>query len=341
MLGRFVSSGDGILILAVVSTILCFISVFSYASRGASDSSTTAGYDDYVAIAESDPFMTGSALAPLIVSIPPAFDTFLDVVVPRVIRFFFDESDVPVAKPATKLDLFHFTIAEKTLFIIGMMVPATLTFTSVQNYSDPNVVYAAFSNCGTILTVCSILSLLSRISYACTPAKAFFVALLVCLSCVLYSVGQGRVLIASSETGEQLVLKLSSFLMIAAAASFALIYITSGVSHIWSTSKSVAPANRNEVSVVVSMAADDSNSKTSKRKVFEARYRLAIVAGHILVAVIQFAVLCPWYWYALPYSTYTFGVLNYIYLGAAVLVYLLEIRVRKHEAATALVSHER
>jgi hypothetical protein len=351
MLVRFVSGGDGILILAVVSTILCFISVFSYATAeggaasgggGAVDTSTTGGYDDYVTIAESDSFFYGSTLASLIVSIPSAFDTLLDVVVPRVIHYFFDESEVPIPKAASKLDsLFYFTVVEKTLFVIGMMAPATLTFPSVQNYSDPTVVYTAFGNCATILTVCSILSLLSRISFACSPAKAFFVALLVCLSCILYSFVQARFLVTSPAV-EQMAFQLSSFLMIAAAASFVLIFIVSGVSYFYESYRSVStvtPFESKYVSQRIS-AADDSNSATAKRKAFEARYRFLIVAAHVQILMILFGILCPWYWHDFSYSvpTYVFGIFNYVNTACGVLIYVTEARVRKLEASTALVS---
>jgi hypothetical protein len=340
---------DIILSIAIISAILSFLPVyFPRATRLKQDNITTPnnqqtssnvtqatpGADDYYAqyyltTYTTDPFLWGASLSSLIVTIPSSIDVLIDLLPQSFIEYVFGTDQRLIARRDAERSNLHLSLLEMALFVVGMTCISAITFTSVQDYSTVYTLFNCFQNVNTLLCANAILSFLSRCSSFWTAPRTLPICILICLGPLLNSVAY---MYDSSSVIYTNLYDTSSFCCVLAAG---LCGIFSAVYYyiylypiIWDKSASAVGNARRRHQLSIAEAREMANFK----------FRELIIATHLLAL---FALLCInacWYWYTLHFNGNASGNMIYCSIGAAVLVFVAEFRMRKHEISSMMVS---
>ena len=333
--------------MAITFAIFCFIPVFmitpsdatSYSDAAAnitgnstlgnSTLSASAGddyyYYNYYQVLAQNSFSVEAAISTLIITLPSALDMFLDMIPSSVVSFIFMEDQRLNQSTATEKVVYHLSALEKILFIIGLTCFATLTFESVINYAYMSTLYSGFLNANTILTVCPILSFLSRCSSTWTPLRCIFISFLVCMACFV-SMLVGVVTDVSTKTTLALV---CNVIITISCGFYFLVCVFAFLNTFWfkqSGSDLTERKNSGE------QRGDDIKAKS------EQRFQDSVVAAHMTMNFFCLLQDTVWLWSFNSLNAKNIGIMTFCVVACATVVFVTETRVRKHAVAITMVS---
>ena len=281
--------------------------------------------DDYMASASQDCYFRQACISCLIICIVPAVDLMIE----------WSSSIVGGMKASTKKShqvanssvslSMRLTLVERTMFIIGIVtIGGNASFPAVFQASNSLEIYYGFSNASTIMMICPILTYLCRVSPSWTPLRASLVALLVAVTNlvssldVIYSYSLRNVPSALSFVSMGVFFIISILAML---EMFPLFNKNSTDGKLEDTSHGHAKSDSVDTSDLVGKS-----------------FRYFVVSMHMLTAMIILVVSCAWFNVTSIGNVFdTVSIFIYSMLAAAIIVFILELRVRKVELTSALV----
>jgi hypothetical protein len=294
-----------------------------FASTGGNQSistnNTTLVNDDYIVQFSKSPTFNGAAMSGLIIALPSAVDTLLDMVPEFIVVRFFQDPRHHLAKrqSADSSTVMKMSNPERFMFCVGCFICATCTFPPLQTASNPTDIWFGFSNANTCLILYPIIAFLVRCSRSITPPKALFLALLLFMPGICSSTGFAvlKSMPEKATLAEQLSSSANIFMLIAVIVYS--IYLVQAVC----TSLFTADA-----------------FKADLQKKSDERFRVLVVGAHMCSLLISVVLQCVWFWIG------GLGVLSledltmilYSSTASAGIVFIVEFRVRKNEFVQAL-----
>jgi hypothetical protein len=270
-------------------------------------------------------------MSALIITLPSALDLLIDMIPNAVVSYVFSEDARPRGKQSNTL-LFHLTIFEKWMYIVGVICLSTITFDPVLNYSGTTGVFSAtttlyvcFQNASTILLLNPVLSFLTRCCPTWTPLRSLFLAVLICTASLLSSsIG---FLDPTSQTALNMAFACNVILCICSGLYFCMIILC-----LVNTFYYRVRYHDDE-----RLVSSDSNSKATSRAISEERFRNLVIAAHMTTNFFDLVLNNVWYFYSLTLTYQSLSTCMYLVVAFAVIIFVTESRVRKHAVVVTMV----
>jgi hypothetical protein len=306
-----------IFFIAVVGSILSFLPFFGFNNflNLEDDSSEDGVHGSY--------FYRESSIATLILIIPTSMDIVLDVLL-MIANTIAARSNKAVKKPDAPIVLVRLTGLERSLFVLGVAMQCLVAFVPMD--ADCLIIlYHCTSNCSTVLTLCPILMFLERCTttwnFYSTISVALFTAVGATLNSTSYCCTDG------SLAAKGLYFAGSIFFI---AAALIYILISSLCASFYVKQKTRAKAlTRQETSSLGGLK--------KEIKIVDEMYENYIPAAHIFSGIMFVILNATWNRFTAD-SGVIFGQINYVLIGIATWVLVVEFRIRKNEVERGLVS---
>jgi hypothetical protein len=330
----------------IIVAILCFVPVYQHTassnatfnqSNSASNSTTGQPADDYydnyyIVSFDQIPIFREATISTLIITLPSAMDAVLDMIPDAIVVCIFGEEYHSRAKNNTD-PVFHLTLPEKWLYLVGVVCLSTICFDPVLNYSATTSVYSAttnlfacFQNASTVLMLCPVLSFLTRCCPTFTPIRSLFLVALICTATLLNVFAW--LVEKTSLTAANMFFATNVLFSICSGLYFCMM-ILSAVNTFWFHQ----PYPDDE-----RLYNNDSNSRLNRRTIAEVRYRNIAIAAHMATNFFDLILNTVWYFYGYTLTAYTLSIFIFCVVAFAVILFVTEIRGRKHAAVVAMVS---
>jgi hypothetical protein len=274
----------------------------------------------------------------------------LDMVPSSLVSIVFAVDERLKQKPAGTV-VFHLTHLEKFLFIIGSICFATIAFKPVAENEYSGLIYNAFLNASTMLTICPLLSYLSRCSPTWTPLRCIIIELLSCLGCLLSALsgiinnpnlGVACNVLITVSCGFFFVLSLLSawdtFRQKASGASVSMNSTSSEVDT-FRRKKSTSIKHQDfQQSQKHQKHPRNKNDHSISAELSEQRFRDGVVGVHVITALFYQILTSVWYWYTSKLNAQNYSIIMFSFVAFATAIFVTEARVRKHEIKVTMVS---
>jgi hypothetical protein len=352
-LNRLVKDGSFINIVTIIVAILCFIPVYKYSSSSnanadqpipssnstvMSEFNTTSSlvddyYDNYYIVSfDQIPFFREATISTLIITLPSALDALLDMIPEVVVVFIFGEEYHSRVKNIDD-PIFHLTLPEKLLYLVGVACLSTICFNPVLNYSATTSIYSAtttlyvcFQNASTVLLLCPVLSFLTRCCPTWTPIRTLVFVTIICTAAMLSSFVS--LVDPTSQTAANMSFATNVLFCICSGLYFCMM-VLSAVNTFWFHQP--YPDGKQ-------FRGSDSNSRLNRSAVSEERFRNIVIAAHMSTNFFDILLNTVWYFYSYKLTAYTLGIFVLCVVAFSVVIFVTEIRGRKHAAVVAMVS---
>lgn len=73
-----------------------------------------------------------------------------------------------------------------------------------------------------------------------------------------------------------------------------------------------------------------------KEEINKQRFKDFVVGSHMLTTLIELVLNGTWYWYSSKLTSHQLGAFYYIVVATSVVVFVVELRIRKNEVTRAL-----
>ena len=318
-----------ILRMAAVFAFLNFIPSFIIQSSN----------DDYMATASQDCYFRQAAISCLIICVVPAVDLMIEW---RASIFgglqASNKKSYQAINSSSVASSMRLTLVERTMFIIGIItIGGNASFPAVFQAPNSLQIYYGFSNCSTIMIICPILSYLCRVSPSWSPLRASLVASIVCVTQLISSLG---VIDSYSRSYSLLdgLARLPSILSFVSMGIFFWISILAMLDMFPLYKKTTLTNGKQDEASQGQSHSNATSDSVDTSDLVGKSFRYFVISMHMLSAMIVLIVSCAWF--SLPTTgtaVDTVSIIIYSILAATIIVFVLELRVRKVELTSALV----
>jgi hypothetical protein len=316
------------LLICILSFCCAFICLLPLYYRPAGSEANEVGeVDDYIFNFEKDPSFRQATLSCLIITIPSFLDLTLDLIPSTINNWLVAEDRHLRSERLSMRNAFHMNLIEKGLFVIGVAGLAAISIHPWSTDFPPTALFICFSNFNTVLTICPILSFLTRCAPSWNPIVTLFMASLVGAAGILSS--YTFTLPADNPR--------MSTLLYAANISFNVsssVYVLMCLLSLFNT---FVRKVRYEDDERNHLQSSDTNNSRVQRSISESRLRDLVIAAHVLATLAQFVVNSVWLWYVNALDNFRLQILIYTVMSAAAVVFVTEFRMRKRQLTNALV----
>lgn len=306
-----------IFLIALVGSILSFLPFFGFDNLenleiGSGENGVEGSY-----------FYRESSIATLILIIPTSMDIVLDVLL-MIANTIAARSNKAVKKLDAPIVLVRLTGLERSLFVLGVAVQCLVAFIPM-DATCLIILYHSTSNCSTVLTLCPILMFLDRCTTTWNSYSTVSVALFTAVGATLNSASYCSNYGSSASKGLYFA---GSIFYIAAALIY--ILISSLCASFYVKQKTKAKAfTRQETSSLGGLK--------KEINIVDEMYENYIPAAHIFSGIMFVILNATWNRFTAD-SGLIFGQINYVLIGIATWVLVVEFRIRKNEVERGLVS---
>lgn len=276
-------------------------------------------------------FYREAALSSLLITIPSAIDVVMDIFLYLVglssTKLFDFGNTRSVKHISSASSVLSLSSRERMAFIIGIACVSvfTLTTPSIEYSSSSLALYFSFSNFSTIVTMCPIIFFLERCTKVWTPLRTFIAILCTNVGSVLSSISYCYL----TQSKEYMILNLTAAAFISAATSvFAYVSLICIFSSFLTT---------------VSAEGDSYGwSSYGYDMFFESRagtkfYKHYVPGIYTLAIMAISASNVAWYFIQVDQVVITAALIS-LQTAVAVIVFVVEIRLRQNEVLSGLVS---
>jgi hypothetical protein len=276
-------------------------------------------------------FYREAALSSLLITIPSAIDVSMDIFLYLVglssTKLFDFGNSRSVKHISSASSVLRLSSRERMAFIIGIACVSvfTLTTPSTEYSSNALALYFSFSNFSTIVTMCPIIFFLERCTKVWTPMRTFLAILCTNIGSVLSSISYCYLTLSK----EYIILNLTAAAFISAATTvFAYVSVICVV---------------NSFRATVSAEGDNYGwSNYGYDMFFESRagtkfYKHYVPGIYTLAIMAISASNVAWYFVQVDQVVVTAALIS-LQTAVAVIVFVVEIRLRQNEVLSGLVS---
>lgn len=304
--------------VAIIGSFLSFLPFFGFDVDYFADSD---GRDDGV---QNSYFYRESSIATLILIIPTSMDIILDVLL-MIANTIAARKNKTVKKPDAPIVIVRLTVLERSLFVLGVAMQSLVVFVPL-GADSLIILYHCTSNCSTVLMLCPILMFLERCTTTWNSYSTISVALFTAVGAALNSASY------CSESGSQEAKGLyfaGSIFLIAAALIYILISSICASFYVKQKTKAKAFTRQESSSL---------GGLKKEIKIVDEMYENYIPAAHIFSGIMFVILNATWNRFKAD-SGLIFGQINYVLIGIATWVLVVEFRIRKNEVERGLVSN--
>jgi hypothetical protein len=303
--------------VAILGSILSFLPFFGFPELYPAE-------DDQLGLRNSS-FYRESSISTLFLIIPTSMDILLDLSL-LIAKNLTVNKVGNIKKPHAPIIIVRLTVIERSLFVVGVAMQCLVNFAP----EDANyllLLYHCASNCSTVLTICPILMFLERCTTSWTSATTMTVAVFTVIGATLNSTSY--CLQRDSATAKNLYFASSIFFIL---ASMVYVFVSSICASCYVLQKSPMQS-----SIGVRAGLSLQGGLKKEIKVVDEMYENYIPAAHIFSGIMFVILNATWNRFTKDNGT-TFGQINYVLIGIATWVLVVEFRIRKNEVERGLVS---
>lgn len=276
-------------------------------------------------------FYREAALSSLLITIPSAIDVTMDIFLHFVglssTKCFDFGTSRSVKHISSASSVLRLSSMERSAFIVGIACVSvfTLTTPSIEYSSNALALYFSFSNFSTIVTMCPIIFFLERCTKVWTPMRTFLAILFTNLGSVLSSISYCYLTLSN----EYIALNLSAAALISAATSI-FVYV-SAICVL--NSMVICVSSRNGSYGWLSYGYDMFFESRAGTKFYK-----HYVPGIYTMAIMAISASnVAWYFIQVDQVVVTAALIS-LQTAVAVIVFVVEIRLRQNEVLSGLVS---
>jgi hypothetical protein len=303
--------------VAILGSILSFLPFFGFPAPYPVE-------DDEQGLRNSF-FYRESSISTLFLIIPTTMDILLDLSL-LIAKNLTVNKIGNIKKPHAPIIIVRLTVIERSLFVVGVAMQCLVNFAPVDaNYLL--LLYHCASNCSTVLTICPILMFLERCTTSWTSATTMTVAVFTVLGATLNSTSY--CLQRDSVAEKKLYFASSIFFIL---ASMVYVFVSCICASYYILQKSPMQS-----SIGVRAGLSLQGGLKKEIKVVDEMYENYIPAAHIFSGIMFVILNATWNRFTKDNGK-TFGQINYVLIGIATWVLVVEFRIRKNEVERGLVS---
>ena len=316
--------GTAILRMAVVFAFLNFIPSFMVQTAD----------DDYMTTASQDCYFRQASISCLIICIVPAVDLMIEWSASLCGGMKTNDKKSYRAVNSSVTSSMRLTVVERAMFIIGIItIGGNGSFPAVFQSSNSLQIYYGFTNSSTILIICPVLSYLCRVSPSWTPLRAIFLASIVSVTNTISSFGAINSYWSPLQNGIVGVPSALSFVSMGVCLLISILAILDMFPLYSKPSTDVKQEDARHGQPHTNKVSDSVDTSDLVGK----NFRCFVISMHMLSVMIILIVSCAWYSIPTTGTVYTVSIIIYSILSAAIIVFILELRVRKVELTSALI----
>lgn len=302
--------------VAILGSILSFLPFFGFPELYPAE-------DERLGLRNSF-FYHKSSVSTLFLIIPTSMDILLDLSL-LIAKNLTVNKIGNIKKPHAPIIIVRLTVIERFLFVVGVAMQCLVGFAPA-NADYLLLLYHCASNCSTVLTICPILMFLERCTTSWTSATTISVAVLTVIGAILNSCSY--CLQSDSATAKNLYFASSIFFIL---ACLVYVFVSSICASFYIMQKSP----------MQSLIGQKSGLKLrgglkKEIKVVDEMYENYIPAAHIFSGIMFVVLNATWNRFTADNGT-IYGQVNYVLIGIATWVLVVEFRIRKNEVERGLV----